>query len=34
MDLLLRKTRKLERQIDEYLDLVIRGALVITPARS
>jgi uncharacterized protein len=28
MDLLLRKTRKLERQIDEYLDLVIRGALV------
>jgi predicted phosphate transport protein (TIGR00153 family) len=28
MDLLLRKTRKLERQVDEYLDLVIRGALV------
>lgn len=28
MDLLLRKTRKLERQIDEYLDQVIRGALV------
>jgi uncharacterized protein len=28
MDLLLRKTRKLERQIDEYLDLVVRGALV------
>lgn len=28
MDLLLRKTRNLERQIDEYLDLVIRGALV------
>jgi predicted phosphate transport protein (TIGR00153 family) len=28
MDLLLRKTRKLERQTDEYLDLVIRGALV------
>ena len=27
MDLLLRKTRKLERQIDEYLDLVIRGSL-------
>lgn len=27
MDLLLRKTRNLERQIDEYLDLVIRGAL-------
>ncbi len=28
MDVLLRKTRNLERQIDEYLDLVIRGALV------
>ena len=28
MDLLLRKTRKLERQVDEYLDLVIRGALI------
>ncbi len=28
MDLLLRKTRKLEHQIDEYLDFVIRGALV------
>jgi len=27
MDLLLRKTRNLENQIDEYLDLVIRGAL-------
>lgn len=28
MDLLLRKTRELERQIDDYLDLVIRGALI------
>jgi uncharacterized protein len=27
MDLLLRKTRSLENQIDEYLDLVVRGAL-------
>jgi hypothetical protein len=27
MDLLLRKTRNLENQIDEYLDLVVRGAL-------
>ncbi len=28
MDLLLRKTRRIERQIDEYLDFVVRGALV------
>jgi predicted phosphate transport protein (TIGR00153 family) len=27
MDLLLRKTRNLENQINEYLDLVVRGAL-------
>ncbi len=27
MDLLLRKTRNLENQIDEYLDQVVRGAL-------
>ena len=25
MDILLRKTHNLERQIDDYLDLVIRG---------
>jgi uncharacterized protein len=28
MDILLRKTHNLERQIDDYLDLVIRGALL------
>lgn len=28
MDLLLRKTRQLEGQIDEYLDHVVRGALI------
>jgi predicted phosphate transport protein (TIGR00153 family) len=28
MDLLLRKTKELELQIDEYLDVVVRGALV------
>jgi uncharacterized protein len=28
MDILLRKTHSLERQIDDYLDLVIRGALL------
>ena len=28
MDLLLRKTKELENQIDEYLDLVVNGALL------
>src|SRR4030042_57282 len=28
MDILLRKTHSLERQIDDYLDLVIRGSLL------
>jgi predicted phosphate transport protein (TIGR00153 family) len=28
MDILLRKTHNLERQIDDYLDLVVRGALL------
>ena len=28
MDLLLRRTRELELQIDEYLDIVVRGALL------
>lgn len=29
MDLLLRKTKELELQIDEYLDLVIKGGLIL-----